>query len=201
MTGMADGQTSYVEAPPGGSGFGQSLDRVTLERARRGEMAAFAAIYQRFSGACYTLALRVLGEPSAAEDVVQDVFLKMFATVRGFRGDAPFGAWLKRLTANATIDVLRSRQRFRDDDVDALFEATPTAAADAEDGVDAWALLQRLPARARAVVVLHEVEGYTHRELADLFGQSESYSKSILARALKRLGDEADVGSGGHDGE
>ena len=160
-------------------------------------MAAFAAIYSRFSGACYTLALRVLGEPSGAEDIVQEVFLKMFATVRGFRGDAPFGAWLKRLTANATIDVLRSRQRFRDDDVDALFESMPAASADAEDGVDAWSLLQRLPPRARAVVVLHEVEGYTHKELADLFGQSESYSKSILARALKRLGDDAGVGTGG----
>jgi len=194
---MADGQTSCVEAPPGGSGFGQSLDRVTLERARRGEMAAFAAIYSRFSGACYTLALRVLGEPSGAEDIVQEVFLKMFATVRGFRGDAPFGAWLKRLTANATIDVLRSRQRFRDDDVDALFESMPAASADAEDGVDAWSLLQRLPPRARAVVVLHEVEGYTHKELADLFGQSESYSKSILARALKRLGDDAGIGTWG----
>jgi RNA polymerase sigma-70 factor (ECF subfamily) len=198
---MADGQTSNVEAPPGGSGFGQSLDRLTLERARRGEMAAFAAIYERFSGACYTLALRVLGEPSAAEDIVQEVFLKMFATVRGFRGDAPFGAWLKRLTANATIVVLRSRQRFRDEDVDALFESMPTASPDVEDGVDAWSLLQRLPSRARAVVVLHEVEGYTHKELADLFGQSESYSKSILARALKRLGDEAGIDAGERDND
>ena len=197
---MADGQTSYVEARPGGSGFGQALDRITLERARRGEMAAFAAIYQRFASACYTLALRVLGEPSSAEDIVQEVFLKMFATLRGFRGDAPFGAWLKRLTANATIDVLRSRQRFRDDDVDALFEGMPASAMDAEDGIDAWSLLQRLPPRARAVVVLHEVEGYTHKELAELFGQSESYSKSILARALKRLGDEASGTAGGHDG-
>lgn len=201
LHGMADGQTSYVEAPPGGSGFGQTLDRVTLERARRGEMAAFAAIYERFAGACYTLALRVLGEPSGAEDIVQEVFLKMFATLRGFRGDAPFGAWLKRLTANATIDVLRSRQRFREDDVDALFEAMPASAMDAEDGVDAWSLLQRLPPRARAVVVLHEVEGYTHKELADLFGQSESYSKSILARALKRLGDEATGTAGGRNDE
>lgn len=198
---MADGQTNYVKSPPGGSGFGQSLDRVTLERARRGEMAAFAAIYARFSGACYTLALRVLGESSGAEDIVQEVFLKMFATIRGFRGDAPFGAWLKRLTANATIDVLRSRQRYRDDDVDALFESMPAASPDAEDGVDAWSLLQRLPPRARAVVVLHEVEGYTHKELADLFGQSESYSKSILARALKRLGDEAVADAGEHDDE
>lgn len=187
---MADGQTPIPESARAAAGFGQALDRITLERARRGEMAAFAAIYQRFGGACYNLALRVLGEPAAAEDVVQDVFLKMFATLRGYRGDAPFGAWLKRMTANATIDVVRARQRFRGDDVESLFEAMPVAASEAEDRVDAWSLLMRLPERARAVVVLHEVEGYTHRELSELFAQSESWSKSILARALKRLGGE-----------
>lgn len=169
------------------SGFGLPLDRITLERARRGEMAAFAAIYERFGSACYNLALRVLGEPAAAEDIVQDVFLKLFDSLRGFRGDAPFGAWLKRMTANATIDTLRAHQRFRDDDPDTLFESMPAPEPDAEYRVDAWTLLMRLPPRARAVVILHEVEGYTHKELAELFGQTESYSKSILARALKRL--------------
>lgn len=167
------------------------LDRITLERARRGDMAAYAAIYDRFGSACYNLALRVLGEPAAAEDIVQDVFLKLMHTLRSFRGDAPFGAWLKRMVANATIDALRLNNRFRDDDVDALFESMPAPSADAESRVDAWSLLMRLPARARAIVILHEVEGYTHKELADVFGQSESYSKSILARALKRLGGPA----------
>lgn len=181
---MADGQTPRVS-----SGFGQVLDRVTLECARRGDMAAFAAIYQRFGSACYNLALRVLGERAAAEDIVQEVFLKLFDGLGGFRGDAPFGAWLKRMTANATIDVLRRQQRFDDDDTQSLFEARPAANANVETRVDVWSLLMRLPARARAVVVLHEVEGYTHKEIAGLFGQSESYSKSILARALQRLGD------------
>ncbi len=168
-------------------GFGQSLDAVTLERARRGDMLAFAAIYERFGSACYNLALRVLGERAAAEDIVQEVFLKMFANLRGFRGDAPFGAWLKRMTANATIDALRAGQRFSEDDADALFATMPAIEADAEKRTDAWSLLMSLPARARAIVILHEVEGYTHKELADLFGQSESYSKSVLARALQRL--------------
>lgn len=181
---MADGQTPRVS-----SGFGQVLDHITLEHARRGDMAAFAAIYQRFGSACYNLALRVLGERAAAEDIVQEIFVKLFDGLDGFRGDAPFGAWLKRMTANATIDVLRRQQRFGDDDAESLFESRPTANADVETGVDLWSLLMRLPARARAVVVLHEIEGYTHREIAGLFGQSESYSKSILARALQRLGD------------
>ena len=169
------------------SGFGQELDRITLERARRGDMDACAAIYQQFGTACYNLALRILGERAAAEDVVQEVFLKMINTLPGFRGDAPFGVWLKRMTANATIDALRATQRFADEDPETVFATMASRGADADTRVDAWSLLMRLPARARAVLVLHELEGYTHKELSDLFGQSESYSKSILARALKRL--------------
>jgi RNA polymerase sigma-70 factor (ECF subfamily) len=171
------------------SGFGQDLDRITLERAKRGDMDACAAIYRRFGTSCFNLALRILGERAAAEDVVQDVFLKMMNTLSGFRGDAPFGVWLKRMTANATIDALRAGQRFADEDPEALFATLASREVDADDRVDAWSLLMRLPPRARAILVLHELEGYTHKELSELFGQSESYSKSILARALKRLGD------------
>jgi RNA polymerase sigma-70 factor (ECF subfamily) len=170
------------------TGFGQPLDALTLERAKRGDRRAHASIYTLYGRACYNLALRILGEPAAAEDVVQDVFLRMMDTIRGFRGDAPFGAWLKRMTANATIDVVRRNRRFGDDDPEALFASTAAGNTDREAAVDAWSLLMQLPPRARAVLLLHQVEGYTHKELADLFGQSESYSKSILARALKRLG-------------
>ena len=150
-------------------------------------MDACAAIYRRYATACFNLALRILGERAAAEDVVQEVFLKMMNTLSGFRGDAPFGVWLKRMTANATIDALRATQRFADEDPETVFASMASRGADADQRVDAWSLLMRLPARARAVLVLHELEGYTHKELSELFGQSESYSKSILARALKKL--------------
>jgi len=173
------------------SGFGQELDALTLERARRGDGRAHAAIYARYARACYNLALRILGEPAAAEDVVQDVFLRMMDTIGGFRGDAPFGAWLKRMAANASIDVVRRNRRFGAEDPEAVFAATADGSIDREDAVDAWALLMSLSPRARAILVLHQLEGYTHKELADLFGQSESYSKSILARALKRLAGES----------
>ena len=175
------------------TGFGQELDRLTLERARRGDMDACAAIYRRYGTACFNLALRILGERAAAEDVVQDVFVKVMNTLAGFRGDAPFGVWLKRMTANATIDALRATQRFADEDPEALFASMASRATEADARVDAWSLLMRLSPRARAVLVLHELEGYTHKELSELFGQSETYSKSILARALKKLGDPADA--------
>lgn len=169
------------------SGFAQDVDAMLLARAQRGDMAAFAAVYARFGRPCYGLALRLVGSAPQAEDLVQEVFLKLIETIRSYRGDAPFGAWLKRMTVNAAIDQLRGRKRFAEVDPDAMFAQLAAADTGIAQSIDATALLQRLPARARAVVVLHEVEGYTHAEIAALFGQSESYSKSILARALQRL--------------
>jgi RNA polymerase sigma factor (sigma-70 family) len=164
------------------------LDAITLKRAQRGEAAAFEEIYRRYRSACFNLALRVLGEVAAAEDVVQEVFVRLFDSIRRYRGDAPFGAWLRRSVANATIDELRRRRWLASDEpVAALDAGAPALGGLAEDQVEAWQMLMRLPPRARAVVVLHAIEGYTHGELAALFGQSESYSKSVLARALHRL--------------
>jgi RNA polymerase sigma factor (sigma-70 family) len=170
------------------AGFAQRVDAMTLARAQAGDMQAFATLYSSFGRPCFNLALRILGNRAQAEDLVQEVFLKMFGTIGSYRGDAPFGSWLKRMAVNATIDQLRSQRHEADvDDAEAIFAAQPHDSADPAAALDAWSLLQRLPPRARAVLVLHEFEGYTHVELAELFGQSESYSKSILARALKRL--------------
>lgn len=167
--------------------FYAPLDALTLRRAQRGERAAFAEIYECYKRPCFTLALRVLGEAAASEDVVQEVFVRLFDAIRRFRGDAPFGAWLRRMVANATIDELRRRRWLETDDGLDARAIAPGASELPEHQLETWQMLMRLPPRARAVLVLHEIEGYTHKELAALFGQSESYSKSILARALARL--------------
>lgn len=169
------------------SGFAQLVDATVLARAQRGDMQAFATLYARFGQPCYGLALRLTSNAAQAEDLVQEVFLKLIDTIRSYRGEAPFGAWLKRMTANAAIDQLRKNRRFADADPEAMFANLDTGETSPAQRLDAIALLQRLPPRARAVVVLHELEGYTHTEIATLFGQSESYSKSILARGLQRL--------------
>lgn len=175
------------------SGFGQMLDLEVLRLARRGNSSAFETIYRTYGRACYNVALRILGDAAAAEDIVQDVFLRMMATISSFRGEAPFGAWLKRMTVNSTIDVVRRNRRLDGGDPTEHFANLVGNDASAEARVDAWSLLMRLSPRERAVVVLHEMEGYTHKELASLFEQSESYSKSILARSLRRLGVDEDL--------
>lgn len=184
MNRCADTDMSGLESP---SGFAQLVDAAVLARAQRGDMQAFAALYARFGRPCYGLALRLTGNAAQADDLVQEVFLKLIETIRGYRGEAPFGAWLKRMTANAAIDQLRRSKRFADADPDAMFAGADTVETSPAQQLDALALLQRLPPRARAVIVLHQLEGYTHAEIGALFGQSESYSKSILARGLQRL--------------
>lgn len=166
-----------------GRGFAQEVDAITVARARRGDPAALDALYRCFGSAAYTLALRLTGRRDAAEDVVQEAFVKAIEKIRGFRGDAPVGAWLKRLVANAAIDRLRADRRLVDGDAVAE-PATEDALAERHD---ALGLLSRMPAAARTVLVLHAIEGYSHAELAELFGRSESYSKSILSRATQRL--------------
>lgn len=160
---------------------------MVLARAQRGDMKAFAQIYRTFGHTCFRLALRILGQRQQAEDMVQEVFLKVMNNIGSYRGDAPFGAWLKRMTANACIDLLRRDRHFDSADAEALLAHTEGAGVESAELIDVWSLLARLSPRARAVVSLHELEGFTHAELATLFGQTESYSKSILARALKRL--------------
>lgn len=181
--------------------FFTPLEDALLDRLRRGDRAALAAVFERYQRACYNLALRVLGDADAAADVVQDVFLRVPDAVRRFREHAPFGAWLRRMVANACIDELRRRQWIdRETSVESLVE--PGGARELpEVQAEAWALLRGLSPRARAVLVLHAVEGYTHAELAALFGQSESYSKSILSRTLRRLQQAPDAVEGGPHGE
>lgn len=173
------------------SGFATILDPEVLRQARRGKTAAFEKIYRLYGRSCYNLALRIVAEPATAEDIVHDVFLRMMASISKFRGEAPFGGWLKRMVVNSTIDVVRRNRRNDDRDPEVHFSVMEAPPSSAEARVDAWNLLMRLSPRERAVVVLHELEGYTHKELALLFDQSESYSKSILARSLKRIA-EAD---------
>lgn len=166
------------------SGFGHDLDPDQLQRLCRGERQALAAAYERFARPVYGLALRVLADPDEAADVVQDLFLRLPRAARRFRGEAPFGLWLRRMATNATIDRIRERQRT------ISLEGAYVELADDHnplDGMEVQTLLDRLSPAARLVLVLHAVEGYTHTELAELFGASESYSKSLLSRALRRL--------------
>ena len=181
-----------MNSTPTRASFSHDIDPDQLLALQRGCPGALASVYDRFARAVYGLALRVLGNPDDAADLVQDIFLKLPRASRQFRGDAPFGAWLRRMVANATIDRLREFRRLVPLE-EAQAELSGESAA--FNAVEAQELLQRLSPTARMVLLLHAVGGYTHAELAVLFQQSESYSKSILARALRRLRNDSSHGA------
>ena len=155
-----------------------------LRKARWGNHDAFAQLYRLHAKAIHSLAYRLTGNAAAAEDITQDTFLKMLGFLSGLRTDAPLRPWLKRVAANAAIDRLRREQRFLAESDD---DAWPDDSADPAGNLEMLGLLQRLPPLARTLVWLHEMEGWSHPELAERFGRSPSWSKSIVSRALSRL--------------
>ncbi len=155
-----------------------------LRCAVDGSESAFATIYRTHAKAVYGLALRITGQHSSAEDVVQETFLRALQQGRGFRGQASLGHWLKRIAANAAIDRIRRDRQWRNLDDPEMLIAPAQRNPQVEEVLG---LLATLPPPARTVVWLHEMEGYSHVEIALLFGQSESWSKSLLSRSLKKL--------------
>ena len=164
-----------------------------IERARGGEEAAQAAIYGSLGPAVFALIRRLVANRAVAEDLFQDTMMVLFQRLAEFRGEAPLGAWLRQIAVTRCLMYLRSpwhRARLHwdmDDDAPpstTVFPVTPATPAETLDVERAMATLAPV---GRAVVWLFEVEGYSHEEIASLFGRSVSFSKSQLARALTRL--------------
>lgn len=154
-----------------------------VRRARWGSREAFETIYSRHSRAVYALALRLSGNPATAEDITQETFLKLLRFLDTLAPDRPLRPWLKRVASNAAIDRLRrDRPSVEFDELSVAGNVEPATEADAALG-----LLRRFPPLVRTVVWLQVVEGWTHRELAERFGRSESWSKSLVSRTVARL--------------
>lgn len=169
--------------------FAQPLDPGILDRARAGDRAAFASIYRQFSAPVYTLALRLTRSPEVAEEVTQEAFLDAMRKLNSFRGEAPFGMWLRQIAVNRALMMMRS---WWEQNRSELPEESDIASENDEwpllwNAMDMQKFLDQLSPVSRAVVWLHDVEGYTHDEIAELMRQSNSFSKSQLARAYAKL--------------
>jgi len=178
------------------AGFADCIpDPAILERARRGDMKAHEVLYRGYSRAVFTLASRILDDAAQAEEVLQDTSMEIIRNVAGFRADAAFGGWVKRIATNKALAHLRSAwhrkgRRFADDEA-----ADPAMAGSVQSDVAIGVADQERLARAlavltptaRAVVWLYDVEGFSHEEIAALMGKSVSFSKSRLARAHQKL--------------
>ncbi len=164
-----------------------------IASARRGEESACSSIYAELAPATYGLILRLVGRRALAEDLFQDTLMTVFEQLDRFRGEAPLGAWVRQIAVSKCLMYLRSPWHRARLDLGAWTEGGAAAlhpwvaAAPSAESVDLERALASLAPTARAVVWLFEVEGYSHQEIARAFGRSESFSKSQLARAHKRL--------------
>lgn len=170
------------------------IDPAIVKRAARGDGRAHEIIYRAFAAPVYSLSLRFTRIPAQAEDLVQDTFIEIMRSLPGFRGEAALGSWIRRIAVSKALMFLRSAWTARGQSLaDDWDEVTPGDVAKhgvssrPELALDLDAALASLPSVSRAVVWLHDVEGFTHKEIAALMGRSESFSKSQLSRAYQRL--------------
>lgn len=162
-----------------------------IERARRGDRAAFEAVYRMHVGRVHALCLRLCGERHAAEEATQEVFVKAWQRLGSFEGRSALSTWLHRLAVNVVVDRQRAARRRRLElhrDVEENAVAWPVSATPhPERSIDLERAIAALPERARLAFVLHDIEGYRHREIAEMTGKAEGTWKSQLHRARKLL--------------
>jgi RNA polymerase sigma-70 factor (ECF subfamily) len=165
-------------------------ERRLVDRAQAGDMAAFEELYRRNVGRVYAVCMRMSGDPSLAEELAQDVFVRAWERLGTFRGDSAFSSWLHPLTVNVALSERRARRRrtsrFLTTDDLTPFEK-PHKGGGPEAGMDLERALATLPPGARSVFVLHDVEGYRHQEIAELTGVAEGTSKAQLHRARRMM--------------
>jgi RNA polymerase sigma factor (sigma-70 family) len=167
--------------------FEIELDDLTLARARRGDLDACENIYRKFHQPAYSVAYRVCQCREAAQEVTQEAFITVFRKIGQFRGDAPFWGWLRRVVVNHAISSLRKAPKADPVELQDYHGMAESASDQIGLSMDLESALAVLGAEDRTIVWLHDVEGYNHREIADLFGKTESFSKTRLSRARSRL--------------
>ena len=170
------------------------IDPGIVKRAVAGDARAHEIIYRAFAAPVYSICLRFTKAPANAEDLVQETFIEIMRSIGQFRGEAALGSWIRRIAVTKSLMFLRSAWTKRGQSLGDDFEdLTPGDAAQhgisshPDDAMDLDAALANLPDVSRAVVWLHDVEGFTHKEIAEFMGKTESFSKSQLSRAYQKL--------------
>jgi len=170
-----------------------------IRLAQAGDAAAFEHLYQLHGRRVYALCLRMVGNPSDAEDLMQEAFLQLFRKIGTFRGESAFSTWLHRMTVNVVLMRLRKKtlpaaslEETTEPDEETGGPRKDIGAPDlrlsgAVDRVNLERSIEKLPPGYRTVFVLHDVQGFEHNEIAGIMGCSVGNSKSQLHKARTRL--------------
>jgi RNA polymerase sigma-70 factor (ECF subfamily) len=177
--------------PPSSSNDVTVSDAELLARCRAGEVDAFEVLYRQHAGRIFALACRLAGSVDQGEDLLQEIFLQAYRKLDSFKGESALGTWLYRLAVNHCLDFVRSRQARNSQVTDTLdgersFE--PMAVRETPiPRIDLDRAIARLPAGCREAFVLHDVEGFDHKEVGQLLGIAEGTSKSQVFKARTKL--------------
>ncbi|HEU0224281.1 MAG TPA: sigma-70 family RNA polymerase sigma factor [Steroidobacteraceae bacterium] len=171
-----------------------ALPESVIAAARAGDPAALEAVYEALSGPLYTLLRRLVRRPAIAEELLQETFVDVIEHIGAYEARCPLPAWIRSIAVNRALMFLRSPWHRSLEWLDQEpGGADRLAGADCSQPARPDAALERalmtLPAVSRAVVWLHDVEGYTHAEIGRALGRTPSFSKSQLSRAHARLRD------------
>jgi RNA polymerase sigma-70 factor (ECF subfamily) len=171
-----------------GEFFSEMGDQV--RQTQMGDVAAFEALYRRHVGRVYGLCLRLARDPGRAEELVQEVFLRVWERGDPSRSEPEFDAWIRRVAINLALSDVRAKGRRTrlETPVEDPDQWTPSSVGP-EPGkrLDLERAIEQLPTSARRVLVLHDVEGYRHEEIGRMLGSSTGTSKSQLHRARRAL--------------
>ncbi|MBT1706547.1 RNA polymerase sigma factor [Chryseosolibacter indicus] len=161
-----------------------------IQLCKAGDSSAYQKLYRLYAKAMYNVSYRIVGREEDAEDATQEAFISAFKNLGSYRGDATFGAWLKRIVVNKAINILKKRRE------EAIPEHENFDIAEEEDTIEykegltverVRTAIHQLPDGYRTVLSLYLLEGYDHQEIAEIMGITESTSKSQLNRAKSKL--------------
>jgi RNA polymerase sigma-70 factor (ECF subfamily) len=173
----------------------KELKRPTAPSARSGDpepsVEAFEQMYREHAPRIYSLACRMAGSPEDGEDLLQEIFLQAYRKMGSFKGESAIGTWLYRLALNHCLDYVRSRRAKMNkltETLDAENSVQPTARRQTPIAkMDLDRAIERLPEGCREAFVLHDVEGFDHKEVGEFLGIAEGTSKSQVFKARLKL--------------
>ena len=164
-------------------------EHLVIRRAVDGDEGALRTLWTRHSPHIDAVVRRLVGDPDTAADVAQEVWIQIFRALPTYRGDSQFGTWAHRIAVNRTLNALRQTKRIALRET-AIEDDSASVEHDSERAILAASIedaARQLSPGARAVFVLHDVEGYTHEEIAQELGITSGGSKSQLFKARAKL--------------
>jgi len=161
-----------------------------VRRSQAGDVKAFEELYREHEGRVFAVCLRMIANTSRAEELTQDVFVRVWEMLGTFRGESAFSSWLHRVAVNVVLVNIRSQQRYQQrvttvDDLESYDRENSLSRPG--ESIDLETAMTRLPKQARAIFVLHDIEGYRHEEIAKSMGLAVGTTKGQLHRARKLL--------------